>query len=76
MDLQADELQLPGEGNRRCGYRIRTLHTCMRILTLRIPKLREGTYFPDEILKPYLRDDRAMVLPWLKPISLVHQKVR
>lgn len=27
---------------------------------MRIPKLREGTYFPDEILKPYLRVNRAM----------------
>lgn len=33
----------------------------MRTLTLRIPKLREGTSFPYEILKPYLRVDRAMI---------------
>ena len=32
----------------------------MRTLTLRIPKLREGTSFSNEILKPYLRVDRVM----------------
>lgn len=59
MDWQADELC--GEGNRRNGYRERTLLTSLGQITLRIPKLREGTYFPDEILRPYSRVDRAMV---------------
>lgn len=61
VDLQADELL--GEGNRRSDYRIRTLHTRVETLTLRIPKLREGIYFPGKILKPYSRVNRAMVLP-------------
>lgn len=30
-------------------------------ITMRIPKLREGTYFPDELIRPYSRVDRAMV---------------
>lgn len=59
MDWQADEIC--GEGNRRNGYRERKLLTPFGEVTLRIPKLREGTYFPDEIIRPYSRVDRAMV---------------
>lgn len=59
MDWQADELC--GEGNRRNGYRERSLLTPFGEITLRIPKLREGTYFPDELIRPYSRVDRAMV---------------
>lgn len=28
---------------------------------LRTPRRREGDYFPDEVLRPYSRTDRAMV---------------
>lgn len=59
MDWQADELR--GEGNRRNGYRERRLLTPVGEITLRIPKLREGSYFPDELIRPYSRVDRAMV---------------
>lgn len=59
MDWQADELC--GEGNRRNGYRERKLATVLGEITMRIPKLREGTYFPDELIGPYSRVDRAMV---------------
>ncbi len=59
MDWQADELC--GEGNRRNGYRERRLLTVLGEITMRIPKLREGTYFPDELIRPYSRVDRAMV---------------
>ena len=59
MDWQADEVC--GEGNRRNGYRERGLLTPVGVITLRIPKLREGTYFPDELVRPYSRVDRAMV---------------
>ena len=59
MDWQADELC--GEGNRRNGYRERGLVTPVGEITLRIPKLREGTYFPGDIVRPYSRVDRAMV---------------
>jgi transposase-like protein len=59
MDWQADELC--GEGNRRNGYRERKLVTVLGEITMRIPKLREGTYFPDELIRPYSRVDRAMV---------------
>ncbi|MBP3885909.1 MAG: IS256 family transposase [Olsenella sp.] len=59
MDAQADELC--GEGNRRNGYRERSLVTPVGEITMRIPKLREGTYFPEEIIRPYSRVDRAVV---------------
>ena len=59
MDAQADELC--GEGNRRNGYRERRLLTVVGEVTLRIPKLREGSYFPEGLLRPYSRVDRAMV---------------
>ena len=59
MDIQADELC--GEGNRRNGYRERSLVTPVGEITMRIPKLREGSYFPDEIVRPYSRVDRAVV---------------
>lgn len=59
MDIQADELC--GEGNRRNGYRERGLVTPVGQITLRIPKLREGSYFPDELIRPYSRVDRAVV---------------
>lgn len=58
MDWQADELC--GEGNRRNGYRERGLLTPFGEIVLRIPKLREGTYFPSELIRPYSRTDRAM----------------
>lgn len=59
MGWQADELC--GEGNRRNGYRERKLATVLGEITMRIPKLREGTYFPNELIRPYSRVDRAMV---------------
>ena len=59
MDIQADELV--GEGNRRNGYRERRLVTPVGEIVMRVPKLREGTYFPDELIRPYSRVDRAMV---------------
>lgn len=58
MDWQADELC--GEGNRRNGYRERKLVTVLGEITMRVPKLREGTYFPEELIRPYSRVDRAM----------------
>lgn len=59
MDARADEVL--GEGNRRNGYRERKLLTAVGEITMRIPKLREGTYFPDELIRPYSRVDRAVV---------------
>lgn len=59
MDWQADELC--GEGNRSRGCRERKLVTTVGEAAPRIPKLREGTYFPDGPVRPHSRVDRAMV---------------
>ena len=59
MDWQADELC--GEGNRSRGCRKRRPAATVGEITLRIPKLRGGTYLPDGPVRPYSRVDRAMV---------------
>ena len=48
-------------GNSRNGYRERKLTTCVGTLTLRVPKLRSGSFFPDDVLERYQRVDRAIV---------------
>ena len=35
--------------------------TCVGKLNLRVPKLRMGTYFPEDILARYSRTDRAVI---------------
>lgn len=42
------------------GYRERRLTTVIGDITLRIPKLREGTYFPDDIVERWSRTDTAL----------------
>lgn len=59
MELAVDELV--AEGNRRNGYQERKLMTVIGVITLRIPKVREGSYFPYEVMRPYSRVDRAMI---------------
>ncbi len=59
MDAQAEEAC--AEGNRRNGYRERTLVTSVGEIRLRIPKLRMGTYFPEDLIARYSRTDRAVV---------------
>lgn len=44
----------------RNGYRERKLLTSVGTLTLKIPKLREGTYFPDDIVSKWSRCDTAL----------------
>ena len=60
MSAEADQL-CEATGNSRNGYRERSLVTCVGTLTLRIPKLRTGSYFPDDVLERYQRVDRAIV---------------
>ena len=55
MDEQASEL-----GAVRNGYRERSLDTCVGTVTLRIPKLREGTYFPEDVVSRWSRTDTAL----------------
>ena len=59
MDAEAD--QLCSGSNTRNGYRERRLKTCVGALTLRIPKLRTGSFFPDDVIERYQRVDRALV---------------
>jgi putative transposase len=47
--------------NRRNGYRDRRLDTRVGSLELAIPKLRQGSYFPDWLLEPRRRAERALV---------------
>lgn len=49
------------EGVRLNGCRERRLRTVVGEIRLRTPRRREGGYFPDEVLRPYSRTDRAMV---------------
>lgn len=60
MDAEADQL-CGGGANSRNGYRERGLATCVGTLTLRIPKLRTGSFFPDDVIERYQRADRALV---------------
>jgi putative transposase len=47
--------------NRRNGYRGRAWDTRAGTLELALPKLREGSYFPDWLLEPRRRAERAFV---------------
>jgi putative transposase len=47
--------------NRRNGYRRRTWDTRTGTIDLQLPKLREGSYFPDWLLEPRRRAERAFV---------------
>jgi len=51
----------PDRVNSRNGYRERGLMTSIGDIRLRIPKLRTGTFFPDDILERYCRVDRALI---------------
>lgn len=60
MDAEADQL-CGGGANSRNGYRERGLATCVGTLALRIPKLRTGSFFPDDVIERHRRADRALV---------------
>jgi putative transposase len=60
MSAEADEV-CGASGNSRNGYRERSLKTCVGTLTLRIPKLRTGSFFPEDVVERYQRVDRALV---------------
>lgn len=59
MDAQAEDAC--AEGNQRNGYRERRLLASVGRITLRIPKLRRGSYFPEDLIERYSRVDRAVV---------------
>lgn len=47
--------------NRRNGYRSRVWDTRVGTIDLAIPKLRTGSYFPDWLLTPRRRAEKALV---------------
>lgn len=47
MDAEADQL-CAGGANSHNGCRERNLVTCIGDITMRIPKLRSGSFFPEE----------------------------
>lgn len=51
----------PGRSNSRNGYRPRGLKTSVGDIELRIPKLRAGSFFPEDVIERYCRVDRALV---------------
>ena len=50
-----------GRVNSRNGYRERGLSTAAGDVTLKIPKLRRGSFFPEDLIERYCRVDRALV---------------
>jgi putative transposase len=68
MGAEADALCGAGLGersrqrvNQRNGYRERRVDTRVGTLELAIPKLRSGSYYPDWLLEPRRRAERALV---------------
>lgn len=61
MDEQAD-MACEGGTNSRNGYRERGLVTPAGKITLRIPKLHCGTYFPEGMPERYSRADKAVAV--------------
>ena len=68
MSPEADALCGAGYGerseariNRRNGYRERQFDTRVGTMGLAIPKLRQGSYFPDWLLEPRRRAESALV---------------
>ena len=60
MDAEADQL-CSGGANSRNGYRERNLVTCVGDIKMKIPKLRSGSFFPEDVVERYQRVDRAVV---------------
>jgi putative transposase len=67
IELEADEIigaaryeRSPNRKNHRNGHRARVWETRVGEIPLRIPKLREGTYFPS-LLEPRRRAEKALL---------------
>jgi transposase-like protein len=68
MGAEAESLCGAGYGERsadrvnsRNGYRTRRWDTRVGTIQLAIPKLRQGSYFPDWLLEPRRRSERALI---------------
>ena len=51
----------PSRTNHRNGYRERRWDTRVGTIDLAIPKLRQGSYYPDWLLEPRRRSEKALV---------------
>jgi len=51
----------PERTNQRNGYRERRWDTRVGTIDLAVPRLRKGSYFPDWLLEPRRRSERALV---------------
>ncbi|MDO4499451.1 MAG: transposase [Coriobacteriaceae bacterium] len=60
MSAQAD-IMCEEQGNARNGYRERTLITSVGPISMKTPKVRMGSYFPDGLIERYSRTDRTVV---------------
>ena len=60
VDAEADQLCAGGADSRN-GYRERNPVTCVGDITMRIPKLRSGSFFPEDVVERHQRVDRAVV---------------
>jgi len=80
MSAEADSLCGAGYGersqertNRRNGYRLRPWDSRVGSVDLAIPKLRQGSYFPDWLLDIHRRSERALVSvvaeAWVRGVS-------
>lgn len=75
IDAQAEDAC--GEGDQRNGYRERGLVTGTGVIRLRIPELRRGGFFPEDLPVRYSRADGAATPPaprsptysWMRPAS-------
>lgn len=68
MGAEVDVLCGAGHGerssdrvNNRNGYRTRQWDTRVGTIDLRVPKLRQGTYFPESLLEPRRRSEKALL---------------
>lgn len=59
MDAEADQMCV-ASSNGRNGYRERRLETCAGTIAPRVPKLRSGSFFPDDVMERYQRVDGAL----------------
>ena len=75
MDAEADQL-CGGGANSRNGYRERSFATCVGTQTLRIPKLRSGSFFPEDVLERHRRVDRALVVDEMYATGTSTRKVQ
>lgn len=58
-NAEADQMY-EATDNSRNGYRPRTIKTCVGELSLRVPRLRSDSFFPEDVITRYERVDRAL----------------